>query len=158
MIDAMNDLGLEYVDTDNYDALRAQIYEYYGVSGILGAKGLAPHAEFDFPEPLKLCRGGTLPSVDIAAANLELGKEQFFKHLLHPAAKALLPFVNTVLATEHKNSPIFAASANLDIDRESIAQIVDRAYHLARAAGAVPSPQAKALLNTLVLAELLVWR
>ena len=154
MIDAMNDLGLEYVtDTSDYDALQAQIYEYYGAADILGTKGLTPSTEFDFPEPLWVTGGR--PE---AAPTQALDKEQFFKHLLHPDARTLLPFVYKVLAAEHKNSPVFVASANLEIDRESIAQIVDRAENQARAAGVVSSPQTKALLNMLVLAELLVWR
>jgi len=183
----MNDLGLEYVtDTSNYDALRVQIYEYYGAAGILST----PRIDYDFPEPLwsTAAIANTFenhedePQIASHSGRFEAkfewsgndicytghhsdnnlqppaGKEQFFKHLMHPEAKALLSVVNTVLAAEHKNSPIFAASTNLDIDRESIAQIVDRAYHLTRAAGITPCTQTKALLNMLVLSELLVWQ
>jgi hypothetical protein len=152
---ALRELGLEYVeDMSNYDALAAQIYEYYGVTDVLGAQyGGAQSAGFDFPEPL------WINSVHPEDASLQLlGPKQFFKHMLHTDAKALLPFVEAVFAKEHQNSPIFAASANLDIDRETVAQIVDKAYHLAMSAGAVRCPRAKALLNMLVLAELLMWR
>ena len=159
MNNVLTDLGLEYVsDTSGYDALQAQIYEYYGVAGIL-----SPRTHFDFPEPLELC----MLTADIAAANhchplpgqeSAAGKEQFFKHLLHPEAKTLLPFVTAALADEHKKSPVFAASRSLEIDRESIAQIIDRAYRLAGASGAVLGSQTKALLSILTLSELLIWQ
>lgn len=150
----MMDLGLEYVEnTSDYDMLREQIYDHYGAAGVLGAQSPALKAAFDFPEPL-----WTASAQQDVRPVQSLDKEQFFKHMLHPDTKALLPFVNTVLSAEHKNSTIFAASRDLEIDRESIAQIVDRAYHLARAAGTMPNPQTKALLNALILSELLMWQ
>ena len=148
----MMDLGLEYVENmDNYDMLHAQIYEYYGTTKILSQK----NDNFNFPAPLELT--SARPRT-VAPTSIAFNKEHFFKHILHPDAKTLLPFVDAILVAEHKNSPIYAASANLDIDRESLAQLVDRAYHLARAAGITPCPQAKALLNMLILNELLVWQ
>ena len=147
----MGDLGLRHVkDTSNYDVLCAQIYEYYEVQDILdGGRNFTQTA--NFPEPLWI-EGCQLD----AASPQPLDKKQFFRHLLHADAKELLPFVDAVLAAEHKNSPIFAASTNLDIDRESLAQLADRAFRLAKAHGITPSPQAKALLNMLMLMELLV--
>jgi len=158
MNNVLRDLGLEYaMNTDDYDVLRAQIYEYYGMVTVLGGD-----RNYDFPEPLwaledaaplchsaYLCHSGLDPE--------SLNKEQFFKHMLHPDARALLPFINVTLAKEHKNSPIFAASAGLALDRESLAQIVDRVHHLARASG-VESSSHRALLNVLTLMELLVWQ
>ena len=152
----MTDLGLYYVkDTSDYDVLRAQIYEYYGAAGILGGGVNDRFAPVDFPEPLDLCRGGS-PPVKATATNPPPDKAQFFRHLLHADAGALMPFVDAVLAAEYKNSPIFAASANFSIDRETLAQIVDRAFRLARARGGDTGPHVKALLNALVLARLLM--
>ena len=139
----MNDLGLEYVtDTSDFEALRTQIYEYYEVAGILNA----PHRDYDFPEPLWVA--DIEQPRDVASLNMNDDKGQLFRHMIHPDAKALLPFVDAVLA----------ANAYLHTDRESIAQIVDRAYHLAKAAGITPCPDAKTLLNMLILAELLAWQ
>jgi len=150
------DLGLEYVvDTSGYDALQAQIYEYYGAAGILGTQIPAPYSDFDFPEPLWACGADFHFQPGLESS---MGKEHFFKHMLHTDAKTLLPYVDRVLAAEFEGSPIFAASANLEIDRESVAQIVDRAYHMAKTDGILIGPQTVALLNALVLAELLVWR
>ena len=151
MNDVLRDLGLEYVmDTSNYDALRTQIYEHYGMASIFEAC-----AGFDFPEPLWALDSG---QPEDALTPKSLNKEQFFKHMMHSDARALLPFVTTVIASEYENSPILTASASLALDRESLAQIVDRAYHLARAAGAAAGPQARALLNVLMLKELLIWQ
>jgi hypothetical protein len=159
MNNALYELGLEYAeDTRNYDALRAQIYEYYGAAEILGGKASAPSRDFNFPEPLKLCGDNVLNSAYIAEASPATGKEQFFRHLLHPEAGVLFPFVDAILTAEYKNSPIFTASTDLAIDRESIAQLVDRAYGLAEKAGVASNPQIRALLNMLVLTELLIWR
>ena len=161
MNDVLYELGLEYVDDiSDYDTLRLQIYEYYGyrASGILGGITHTPNGDFNFPEPLEFCKEITLPPVHIAATSPAAEKEQFFKNLLRPEARALLPFVDAILTAEHKNSPLFTASANLAIDRESIAQIVDRAYRLAGKAGVTSSPHTKALLNMLVLTELLIWQ
>ena len=141
---AMHDLGLEYIDnTSDYNALRTQIYEYYGVADILGQEV----STFNFPQPLQF----------IEATDHAPDIERFFKHLLCSDARTLLSYVKTILATEHKNSPIFSASASLSLDRETLAQLVDRAHRLAIANGAESSSNTRALINALTLMELLVW-
>jgi len=151
VLNTMNELGLEYVNNmDDYDMLCTQIYEHYGIARIFEPR---TQTDFDFPEPLVMTSTGRAA----LAPTESPGKEQFFKYMLHPDARALLPFVDAALATERAGSPIFTASADLAIDRESLAQIVDRAYRLAGASG-VARPQDRALLNMLVLIELLVWR
>ncbi|MCL2573757.1 MAG: hypothetical protein FWE34_04295 [Defluviitaleaceae bacterium] len=139
---SMRDLGLEYItNISDYGSLSAQIYEYYGASGILSNNG------FSFPEPLF-----ELSSQDMSANN---NRQQFFRHLLHPDARVLLPIVDAVLYGKHRNSPIHAAGKDLGIDRESLAQIVDRAHDLARTHGVAAGLQTRALLNILILVELL---
>jgi len=127
---ALQDLGLEYAaDTSDYDILRMQIYEYYGYK--------QPR---DFPEPLW------------AASTQSYDREQFFKSLMHKDAIALLPYVEQALYNQINNP---YASRGMDIDRETLAQLVDTASQLARAAGATPD---RAMLNMLMLAEMLVWQ
>jgi len=101
--------------------------------------------DINFPQPLQFL------AEEIQALNHAIHTEQFFKNLLHGHARELLPFVYTVLDEEYRNSPIFNAS----IDRETLAQIVDRVSRLATASGI---SAADALINLLVLTELLIWR
>jgi|GEM_PF-1802396 len=151
----MRDLDLEYIEnTNDYDVLRTQIYQHYGATDILGTSTKQVVMAFNFPPPLKF--------TDDTCYHCQLhpqlsDAERFFKHMLHPEARALLPFVDAILATEHKNNPIFAASTNLDIDRETLAQLVSKAHRLAISHGAAPCQKTRSMINTLILIELLVW-
>lgn len=159
MNNTLNDLGLEYFEnTSDYNALYTRLYDYYGMAEIL-----EPQTDFDFPEPIIFASFVTDRHPEYSGhPGLDPGppvnREHFFKHLLHHETRTLLPFVEATLANEHANSPIIAAAANLEIDRESLAQIVDRAYRLAASADATANPSTRALLNMLVLTELLMWR
>jgi len=156
MNNTLNDLGLEYFEnTSDYNALYTRLYDYYGMAEIL-----EPQTDFDFPEPIIFATFATNhhpehPGLDPGPP---ANREHFFKHLLHPETRTLLPFVEAALANMHANSPIIAAAANLEIDRESLAQIVDKAYRLAASADATANPSTRALLNMLVLTELMFWR
>ena len=161
--DVMHDLGLEYVeDTRDYNVLRTQIYEYYGAADILGIKEPVPRTtSYNFPKPLYFVDGQTEIAGNVHCEpdpQCLADIERFFKHMLHTDAGALLPHIEATLAAEHKNSPVFAANTIFDIDRESFAQLVDRAYRLAAAHGATSSQNSRALTNALMLTELLVWR
>ncbi|MCL2397538.1 MAG: hypothetical protein FWC93_05670 [Defluviitaleaceae bacterium] len=103
---------------------------------------------FDFPEPL-------MPQETCTQYNSD---RLFMHHLLHSSAAALVPFVERVLEAEYKNNPIFSGV----VDRESLAQLVDRAFNAARAGGVriydEDTQLARAIINALVLMELLIWR
>jgi len=88
--------------------------------------------------------------------------QMFFKHLMHNEVKALLPFISEVLSEHHRGNPIFRG----EVDRESLAGIVDRVYRRIQSRGGLPhygrregseSWCIRALINILVLMELLIW-
>jgi len=99
---------------------------------------------YNFPAPLEL--GFSATAIDVNQTNFNM---DFIQHLLHKNTRALLPYVERALAGLYVNNPIFSGA----VDRESLAQIVDRAHHLATS-GTVDAHDAatlQALLNTLVL-------
>lgn len=109
----------------------------------------------DFPEPLdlELC---AIP-IDVDETGWDM---DFMRHLLHENSRILLPHVQSVLGSLYSNNPLFSGA----LDRESLAQIVDRIYALVPA----PSPAKNSdsdyadalllrpLINALVLLSLAV--
>ena len=152
-------LGIEQVaDMRDFEKMKNEMYTYYGINRILGAK----LKEYNFPEPLIFAQTKT-PKPE----KIQNHQEMFLKHLLLDGAKTLLPVIELVLAKEHKKNPIFSG----EIDRESLAQIVDRAFLAAKqnktTIGGFTiehyenngfSQTVKALINALILMDLLVWK
>ena len=88
--------------------------------------------------------------------------QMFFKHLMHNEVKNILPFVSGILSEHHRGNPIFRG----EVDRESLARIVDRVYRRIQSEEKMPQCGfedsggnwcLRALINVMVLMELLVW-
>lgn len=138
----------------DFEQLRQEIYAQYGIENLLAGQ----KAGFDFPEPLDLEENELEAQSGIRYTKLR-------HHLLHDYARQLLPFVEETLGRIHINNPVFRG----DVDRESLAQIVDRIFRQAGNHGleiggaplVVHQPHhasdfIRALINALVVMELLI--
>ena len=140
----------------DFKQLRREIYAQYGLEDLLARQG----ADFNFPQPLDLEKNDIHAQKETGQINKDIRH-----HLLHNYARQLLPFVHEVLGGLYENNPIFSGA----VDREGLAQIVDRIFRQAgnhgleigggRLCNHKPHHAAdliRALINALVVLELLV--
>jgi len=105
----------------------------------------------DFPAPLdlELCSETGLKPIDVDETDWSM---DFMRHFLHENSQNLLPYVQSVLGGLYSNNPLFGGA----LDRESFAQIVDRAYVLAKKGHGrgIDALLLRPLINVLVLLSL----
>lgn len=128
---------------EDFKRLREEIYKQYGVTEILGQQN-----ENTLPGKFKAMEIAELLR---AKETKHRSNKTFMRHLFHEGAEMLWPFVEQVLEEEYKNNPIFSGA----VDRESLAQIVDRVVRLAHDQN-VQADFKQALANVLVLVKLLM--
>jgi len=146
---------IEYLG--DFAALKAKMYTKYGMEEIFGP------LSFDFPEPLQLQEAQS-HEIEIMPDNHDRG---LMRHLMCECTRSLLPYIDTALDTIYGRNPIFQGS----VDRESLHQIVesvlrsmrqDGVQFCERSVSCIERTQCghllRALINVLLLTELLVWR
>ena len=128
---------------EDFKRLREEIYKQYGATEILGQKNVDTLLnKFKATEVVVLFQAKEAETNDTKV---------FMRYLFHEGAEKLWPIVEQVLAEEYKNSPIFGGA----VDRESLAQIVDRVVRLADGQN-IQTDFKRALANVLVLVKLLM--
>jgi len=98
-----------------------------------------------FPAPLEQFAKSDAILIDLDNTDWSM---DFMRHLLHEYGQRLLPYVEQTLNALYGNNPLFGGA----LDRESLAQIIDRAYNLAKSGShGIDAAVLRPLINALVL-------